>query len=152
MVSRLGTPYQKCKRPDPRSNSTIHGSAMLNGVRTALVTGATGFIGSALVSRLSSESVRTFCPIRRQTRDRNKIERLPNVEILESTDSGQLDPKVARISPDVVFNLASAGVNPSERDALKLLEGNLSVLVQLIYAVRSTRPKCFIHIGSCSEY
>ena len=56
------------------------------------------------------------------------------------------------ISPDVVFNLASAGVNPADREPLAMLDGNVHLLAGLLYSLDSGKPRRFIHTGSCSEY
>jgi UDP-glucose 4-epimerase len=56
------------------------------------------------------------------------------------------------ISPDVVFNLASAGVNPADRDPLAMLDGNVHLLAGLLCSLDGHKPRRFIHTGSCSEY
>ena len=126
----------------------------LKNVRSALVTGATGFIGSALVRRLSSEGVRVFCLVRPSSSGVARVRRLPGVELLETEtfDCATLTQKLSGIEADVVFNLASAGVAPEDRDPHQLLTGNLGVVVGLIAAISHWRPRRFIHVGSCSEY
>jgi nucleoside-diphosphate-sugar epimerase len=54
--------------------------------------------------------------------------------------------------PDVIFNLASYGVNQEDRDPEALLEGNVSLVARLVLAAGNSPPKLFIHAGSCSEY
>jgi len=56
------------------------------------------------------------------------------------------------VSADVVFNLASAGVNPADREPLAMLDGNVHLLAGLLCSLDSQKPRRFIHTGSCSEY
>ncbi len=127
---------------------------MLKHTRSALVTGATGFIGSALVRRLSNEGVRAFCLVRPNSPRCSRVRDLPGVEVLETEtyDCAVLSQKISRIHADVVFNMASAGVIPEERDPHTLLTGNLTIIAGLIAATSHWRLRRFIHIGSCSEY
>jgi nucleoside-diphosphate-sugar epimerase len=126
----------------------------LKHVRSALVTGATGFIGSALVGRLSSEGLRVFCLVRPGSPGVARLRDLPGVELLETEtfDCAGLIQKLAGIQADVIFNLASAGVAPDDREPHQLLAGNLSIVAGLIAAISHWRPHRFIHVGSCSEY
>jgi len=127
---------------------------MLKHTRSALVTGATGFIGSALVRRLSNEGVRAFCLVRPNSPRCSRVRDLPGVEVLETEtyDCAVLSQRLSRIQADAVFNLASAGVVPEERDPYTLLAGNLTIIAGLIAATSQWRLRRFIHIGSCSEY
>lgn len=127
---------------------------MLKTVRSALVAGATGFIGSALVQRLSAEGIPAFCLVRPASAGRARISNLPGVKLLETEDyeSSTLAQKLSGIRTDVVFNLASAGVAPEERDPHLLLAGNLNVVAGLIAATSAWPLRKFIHVGSCSEY
>jgi len=127
---------------------------MLKDVRSALVTGATGFIGSALVQRLSAEGISAFCLVRPGSAGRARIGNLPGVELLETEnyESSALAQKLSGIQTDVVFNLASTGVAPEERDPHRLLAGNLNIVAGLISATAAWPLRKFIHIGSCSEY
>jgi nucleoside-diphosphate-sugar epimerase len=59
---------------------------------------------------------------------------------------------LADLHPEVVFNLASAGVNPADRDPLVMLDGNVRFLASLLSALETKKPRRFIHTGSCSEY
>ena len=121
--------------------------------RSALVTGASGFIGSVLVNRLLAEKIEVTCLVRCKQR----LKGLPvnsGIRIVEvpSFDALSLKEKLTGIFSDVVFNLASYGVQPQDRDAQLLVEGNVALLTNLLTAIASWPIRRFIHAGSCSEY
>lgn len=120
---------------------------------SALVTGATGFIGSALVSRLAAEQVRVTCLVRRK-RASLPFDQLPNVRVIEvpSFQTPRLKAELANVTAEVVFNLASYGVQPEDRDPGGLIEGNVGLVTHLLEAVADWPLLKFIHAGSCSEY
>lgn len=118
-----------------------------------LVTGATGFIGKALVARLSQESDSVYCLVSPKS---GQSERLPRLAGLIPIETGSTDPllpdALANAMPEVVINLASYGVDPISRDPDALVHGNIGVMVQLIQGLRRTSPRVILHAGSWSEY
>lgn len=120
-------------------------------LRSALVTGATGLIGSVLVERLQAEGVQVCCVVRPGTRARMKSASALTV-IETSFDRDGLRRSLAGISCDVVFHLASYGVQSHDRDSDQLIEGNVRLLSHLLPAVGEWPLQRFIFSGSCSEY
>ncbi len=96
---------------------------------SALVTGATGFIGSALVARLAAEQVNVTCLVR-HSKGFQAFDNLKNVRVIEvpSFQTSCLKEHLSNISADVVFNLASYGVQQEDRDPDELIEGNVRSL------------------------
>jgi nucleoside-diphosphate-sugar epimerase len=126
---------------------------MLKKLRSALVTGANGFIGSALVRRLASESFKVSCLVRKgSSPDRLRNGLNVSVIAIDRYAPETLRAALDGLEVDVVFNLASAGVNPADREPLTLLNGNVHVIVGLLLALHAHKPERFIHIGSCAEY
>ena len=122
-------------------------------IQRVVVTGATGFIGSALVRRLSGAGIQTLCFVRPGSTRRNRLENLPNVELVEISSSGcDLSKRLVELKPELVYNLGSAGVNPDDRDPAFLLAGNVGLITALVTALQNASPSRLIHIGSCSEY
>lgn len=134
------------------ADRAIHGAGIK--LDSALVTGATGHIGSALVRRLAAEGVRVTALVRKNSPARSRLPSDPRVSAVEidTSDPAALRETVAGISAEVVFNLASAGVNPADRDPLAMLDGNVRLLAALLGAIEDRKPRRFIHTGSCSEY
>lgn len=127
---------------------------MTTEVATAIVTGATGFIGSALARRLAENGVRTVCPVRAGSPRAAALDGIHGLEPvrLASFSTAELEGALGAVPADVIFHLASYGVDPSERDPEAMIEGNIALLARLV-ALAARRPvQRFIHIGSCSEY
>ena len=126
----------------------------LRRMKAALVTGGSGFIGSVLVRRLLQEGVQVACLGRSKERISDRL-RLKELKVIETSfQTPELKAKLATLSPppDTVFHLASYGVRPEDRDPEQLIEGNVSLVVRLLEAVRNWSIRKFIHVGSCSEY
>ena len=120
-------------------------------LHSALVTGATGMIGSVLVERLLEEGVQVFAVVRAGGQARMKPASALNV-IETSFGRDELRRCLEGISCDVVFHLASYGVQSHERDSDQLIEGNVRLLSHLLPAVGAWPLERFIFSGSCSEY
>lgn len=110
-------------------------------IASALVTGATGFIGSALVRRLVQDGTRVVCLVRPESA---RAATLRGVEVVRELES--VEPT------ECVFNLASYGVRPGDRDPALLIEGNVSVLAHVLRSVAPWGVQRFVHVGTCSEY
>jgi nucleoside-diphosphate-sugar epimerase len=107
-----------------------------------------------LVRRLAADGVRVTALVRKGSAARSALPASPHVSALEIDASGSraFSKSLASISADVVFNLASAGVNPADRDPLSMLDGNVRFLAFLLAALETHKPRRIIHTGSCSEY
>jgi len=126
---------------------------MMDGFSRVLVTGATGFIGSALTQRLSAEGVDVVCLVRKGRANSMAIAGLPHVTCVETDFSAkELNVLLPAHSPDVIFHLASAGVRQDDRDPDQIIDGNVALTTRLVHACIHHRPRQFIFAGSCSEY
>lgn len=121
-------------------------------LRSALVTGATGLVGSALVGRLLSERIQTFCLVRQGSG--RKLSSMPSAEVLETASFGvePLRKSLRSTSCDIVFHLASYGVQVNDRDQDQLIHGNVCLLSHVLQAVSDWPIRYFLFTGSCSEY
>lgn len=115
---------------------------------SALVTGASGFIGRALVRQLSNNGVRVTALARPSSR-------LPeNLEVLrtESYDRETLAKAFAGRKFDVVFHLGAYGVVPTDRDPGTMFSTNVAGTSALIDVSAATGCRGFVFAGTCSEY
>ena len=117
------------------------------GGATALVTGATGFLGRRLCASLAGRGARVVGVARRAVE-------LHGVELVtcDLTDRGASDALVENSQPDFVFHLA--GLVKGARDAslvLPALKANLLSTVHLLSALESTGCRRFVQAGSLEE-
>ncbi len=115
---------------------------------TALVTGASGFIGRALVAHLRAVGKRVVAagrpasalpPAERQIR----IEPLSAKAIAEALRGEAVD---------VVFHCAAYGIRPQDRDPAQMFETNVAGTGAWVEAAASVGAGAFVYAGSCSEY
>lgn len=116
-----------------------------------LVTGATGFIGGALVRRLSAEGRTVVCPVRR---DAPALRQLPGVTAIMTRldDPDVLTDALKGHAPRWVFHLAAAGVKLGDRSPQALVAGNVATVAALLQVAACWPLQRFVHLGSCAEY
>jgi GDP-4-dehydro-6-deoxy-D-mannose reductase len=120
-----------------------------------LVTGATGFLGSAMVDELNQNGAEVtgtyFNEPPKPTRhglSSTKLERL------DVRDHSQVMKLFERVRPDEVYHFAGqAYVIPSWEDPLGTFDVNLTGTLHVLEAIRRVRPRCaFGFAGSGTEY
>lgn len=123
-------------------------------IRTALVTGATGFIGARLCERLAAEEARVFALVRADSPRAARLSRIPGVEVVRtaSFEPAELHAALRGVEADAVFHLAAYGVHPEQRDPEQMLQGNVELTARLLLAAERWPIRRFLHAGTCSEY
>jgi nucleoside-diphosphate-sugar epimerase len=117
---------------------------------SALVTGASGFIGAHLVARLVSEGTRITVLARSSSAQ--PAEWHDRVRVVACDDFGEsnlrrlLDPP-----PDAVFHLAAYGVKPTDRDVDEMLRINVELSATLVQLCAEWRAR-MVMAGTFSEY
>ena len=110
---------------------------------TALVTGASGFIGRALVTHLRENGKRVVALGRRAST-------LPPAERqikLGSVSMGAIAGALGGESVDVVFHCAAYGVDPQDRDPARMFETNVVATGTWVEAAGSVGAKAFVYAG-----
>ena len=94
-----------------------------------VITGSSGFIGTALVKSLIDQGYEVSCIIRPNSPSDNK-----NVNLLRIKDNSIESFKSVLKSKtfDFVINLASYGVKRSDTDLKNIIDGNITFLSNLI--------------------
>ncbi|MEO3799586.1 NAD-dependent epimerase/dehydratase family protein [Nonomuraea sp. B1E8] len=118
------------------------------GTRT-LVTGATGFIGSHLVRRLSWLGSRVHAVSRRPPATTGHGERWHAADLRDAAATAAL---VAAVRPEVVFHLAGEVTGAREPETVApTLAGNLGAAVNLLTAVAAVPVRSVVLAGSVEE-
>ena len=132
---------------------TSHALPSLHG-RKALVTGATGFIGSHLVKRL----VAAECAVTMLTRNDTPSDRLQDVwsrlevvhgDLASRASLEALDPVCAS---DLVFHLAAEGTDQRGDDLERLLQVNAQGTLRVAELALRGKAQRFVYVGSSTEY
>jgi nucleoside-diphosphate-sugar epimerase len=113
-----------------------------------LVTGASGFIGSHLVSRLATLGADVHTVSRQAQRGtRNEV-----WHVADLTEASGCLELVGTVAPDVVFHLASAVTGAREVDlVLPLMEANQVAAVNLLTAIAKAAPTARVVLAGSIE-
>ncbi len=120
-------------------------------MRRALVTGATGYLGSVLANRLVADGVQVTC-LARPGSERSRIDdRATVIEVDGSTES--IAAAVAAAAPEVVFHLASfylAEHRPGDID--QLVEANVGYGTRLLEAMSQAGVSALVYAGTSWQH
>lgn len=123
-----------------------------------LVTGAAGFIGSALCARLQAMGARVTAVVRPGTvRANTALSADTAIHPLDLSDRRQLEQAVAAIQPEMVFHLANGDHRRPAKgldDARAALVNGPKMFVDLLGALSEVAvpPRCVVRTGSLAEY
>jgi UDP-glucose 4-epimerase len=115
---------------------------------SALVTGASGFIGRVLVRKLIDRGVQVIALGRSSSRFPSGVETI-RVERFEGQD---LRPALCHQQFDALFHLAAFGVKPEDRDVRTMGAVNIAATGLLVEAAAKSSARTVVYAGSCSEY
>lgn len=120
----------------------------------ALVTGATGFVGSHLVDHLLDGGHTVAVLTRGGSTPRRIAHRIASVHRIEG-ELGAISaarPAILEFAPEVVFHLAWGGVGRSQRGNADLMLHNLNGSVALFRLAAEAGCRTWIGLGSQAEY
>lgn len=124
------------------------------GFQTALVTGATGFIGKHLTRRLIQLGWRVHLVTRPNSLLPNYPEFSQATNHCYSGQTSEMHSILAAAKPDVVFHLAShfLAEHKSDRDAEQLIASNITFATALLEAMKETGIRHFINTGTVWQH
>lgn len=123
-------------------------------MKTYLVTGGAGFIGSHVVRRLVSQGscVHIFVTAHESLWRLGDCSNKVIVHHIDLRDLEKVKQSVATIKPTTIFHLASFGGTPDQLDQKMIFDVNFWGTVNLFNACKAIGFDCFINTGSSSEY
>lgn len=118
-----------------------------------LITGATGFIGSNLCTRLVKEK-HEVCVICRKTSDLSILEGvLPYIDVFIYNDIETLINYVKAMEPDCVFHIAGLIISEHKvEDIYRLMESNIKFSLEILETMRMAGIKNIINTGTSMQH
>jgi nucleoside-diphosphate-sugar epimerase len=122
-------------------------------VRSALVAGATGFVGTNLVRSLLDAGVTTYGLARTGSPNRSRLERLDGFHSIpiDSYGTAELERALGAAEVDVVYSAVGSGTSHAEDRWEVLLDGNIRTATDMA-RFAAGRARRFVHVGTCLEY
>jgi UDP-glucose 4-epimerase len=123
-------------------------------VKRVFVTGATGFIGAAVVRRLIAEGCEVSALIRPESSTWRLGEAARRVHVVHgSLEAPETFARaMAEFAPDTVMHLAWHGVRREHRDAPDQIRKNVVPSVDLLLTAAQAGCRTFVGAGSQAEY
>ena len=122
-------------------------------MKTAIITGGDGFIGTHLTKHLINHGYEVFDVIIKGSTLRNKLEKQNNVHIIEA-DLNKYDEitDILPRNPDVFYHFAWAGVAPNQRTVFLHQMQNVELSLNAVRLAAAVHSGVFIFPGSTMEY
>lgn len=123
-------------------------------MKTAIVTGANGFVGSALLRELTDNGVHVYAVVRNENENIDTIKDLPSVEIVlcEMDDIIQQLPKKIPEGVDVFYHLAWAGSTGAIRGDYDVQLKNVHWTLDAVNVAHKLGCRRFVGAGTLAEY
>ena len=122
-------------------------------MRSALVAGATGFIGTNLVRTLLDAGVTTYGLMRGASANRGRLEALEGFRVIPiaSYDTAELERALKTVEVDVIYSALGSGTSHAEDRWEVLLDGNIRAATD-VARLATGRARRLVHVGTCLEY
>lgn len=123
-------------------------------MRKAIVTGANGFIGTALCRELSKQGISVIAVVRNKEENISNIENLDGLRIVYSdlSEFGNLNEKIADRDVDVLYHLAWIGSAGPLRGNAEVQFNNIKYTCDTVEACSKMNCKRFVFASSIMEY
>lgn len=119
----------------------------------ALITGATGFVGSHLTKQLVSQGWQVYILTRKESRLPRMLEGIQLVNLVHDGSTQSIIDCVSRAKPSVVFHLASLFISEhAAEDIASLIQSNILFSTQLLEAMRASGVQKIINTGTSWQH
>lgn len=121
-------------------------------MNSAVVTGATGFVGQALVRELAKNGVHVFAVVRNAANGTAEIRKLSGIQIIScSMDDISSLPAHISTRPDIFYHLAWSGSTGPERGDYRLQLKNATWALDAVHVAAELECRRFVGVGSSAE-
>lgn len=123
-------------------------------MKKAIVTGANGFIGTALCKELSMQGVSVIAIVRNEEENISNIESLNGIRIVYSdlSEFGNLNEKISDRDVDVLYHLAWVGSAGPLRGNADVQFNNIKYTCDTVEACSKMNCRRFVFASSIMEY
>ena len=121
-------------------------------MKRALVTGANGFVGSALVRELVTNGIEVIALDREGCNDNICVSGNVTFIPFDLTDISAVTDKIAELEPDIYFHLAWFGMNGETRGDISVQLKNTEWTVEALRQAKAVGCRRFVCAGSIMEY
>lgn len=123
-------------------------------MKKVMVTGASGFIGTALCKALSLQGIETIAVVRSPQSHTEEIIDLPHLKIIycEMSEFWKLDQLISDRDVDVLFHLAWTGGSGPLRSDYQIQLRNVQYTCDTLHACKAMNCRRFVFASSIMEY
>lgn len=123
-------------------------------IRSAVITGPTGAIGTALCRRLLREDIRVYAVIRPDSKRKANLPQHPLLHMIscDITELNRLPERIPAESADAFFHLAWTNTTGAGRNDMKAQVGNIGCALDAAAAAKILGCSVFVFAGSQAEY
>lgn len=119
-------------------------------MKTAVITGPTGAIGTALCNKLISEGVKVYAVCRKDSSRTDRIPKDAELVFCGLSELSELPEKIG--SADVFYHFAWANTAGPGRNDMYSQTDNIKYTLDAVKAAKALGCECFIGAGSQAEY
>lgn len=123
-------------------------------MKSAVITGATGMIGCALVQECVQRGIKVLAIVRPKSRNRSRLPRSPLVTVVEAEISAlsEVDIGVCGNRWDVFYHLAWNTIEAADRQDVGLQLANVQYMLDAVRLAKRLGCSRFVGAGSQAEY
>jgi len=123
-------------------------------MKKVIITGANGFIGSALTNFLANKGIKVFSIVRNENSDTDRINKNDNIEIIfcDLSEIAKLDQLILDRNIDVFYHLAWSGVSDANRNNYHSQTNNIMYTCDCVELCKNINCRTFVFASSLWEY
>lgn len=123
-------------------------------IRKAIVTGANGFLGKAVVQELASHNIGVYAIVRRESRHVDELQKMPGVcvKYCDMNEYSSLVDKISDKDVDIFYHFAWTGTSGNLRENDKVQLQNIAASCDAVRVSKLLGCSRFIFAASVMQY